>query len=275
MTPLEHCRHTAADARHAAGDGTLLLWGISGSHAYGTAHPNSDTDWRGVFLAPTRDLLGLHPPADEIRHARIGDDPTPDLSLIEAGKFLRQAAKGNPNIVELVHLDTSHTPWLRVDEPDLAEQLLHAAAGLLSQRAVNSYLGFAHDQIRAVARAERGDASGRLHPRTREKHLLHCHRVLHQGLELATTGRVTVAVHDPEQLQHAARQPLEETRAHFERTAADIHARLYNGDTPLPPEPDTTAASQWLADARTKLLDRASYHRESETTPRSSAAAAS
>jgi hypothetical protein len=43
-----------------------ILQGIVGSTAYGLATPTSDIDRMGVFVAPTKEIVGFHPPKGTI-----------------------------------------------------------------------------------------------------------------------------------------------------------------------------------------------------------------
>ncbi len=46
---------TIADLRH---QGLILFEAVSGSRAYGTDLPHSDTDSKGVFVLPEKQFLG-------------------------------------------------------------------------------------------------------------------------------------------------------------------------------------------------------------------------
>ena len=73
----------------------LLLECRSGSHAYGLATPESDEDFRGVFLLPYDRLLGLE-------YTPQLADATNDRSYYELGRFVELLAKANPTALELL-----------------------------------------------------------------------------------------------------------------------------------------------------------------------------
>lgn len=73
----------------------LLFETISGSQAYGTNVPTSDTDFKGVFLLPKNEFLGL----DYIEQV---NDATNDKVYYELGRFMELLAKSNPNILEML-----------------------------------------------------------------------------------------------------------------------------------------------------------------------------
>ena len=72
-----------------------LLEVISGSRAYGTHTPESDTDLKGVFVQPRDGFFGLE------RVEQINND-TNDIAFYELGRFAELLAKNNPNLLEML-----------------------------------------------------------------------------------------------------------------------------------------------------------------------------
>jgi hypothetical protein len=70
---------------------------ISGSKAYGTDLPGSDTDERGVFMLPNRDLFKVH------YQGQIGDKKN-DVVHYELKRFFELAGKSNPNVLEFLFM---------------------------------------------------------------------------------------------------------------------------------------------------------------------------
>jgi hypothetical protein len=102
-----------ADLKHPAPaewkdrPGQIVLEGIVGSRAHGLAGENSDTDRRGVFIAPSVEFFGL----DDVQET--ADNPYSDEVLHELGRFVRQALKANPGAIELlkaIHRGGDRTP---------------------------------------------------------------------------------------------------------------------------------------------------------------------
>lgn len=73
-----------------------ILKVIVGSQAHGLATPESDFDYRGVFIYKTRDILSLDPPKDQTNWIEGKEDDT----SWELGKFLLMATKCNPTVLE-------------------------------------------------------------------------------------------------------------------------------------------------------------------------------
>jgi uncharacterized protein len=70
---------------------------ISGSRAYGTHLPHSDTDIRGVFMMPQALLFGLHQ-VDQVQN------DTNDIVFYELRRFIEMLGQNNPNIMELLNV---------------------------------------------------------------------------------------------------------------------------------------------------------------------------
>jgi len=77
--------------------GNIIFECISGSRAYGLDTATSDTDIRGVFIAPKEQFYGLHY-VDQV------NDETNDVVYYELKKFIGLLLKNNPNIIELLNM---------------------------------------------------------------------------------------------------------------------------------------------------------------------------
>ena len=73
-----------------------ILKVIVGSKAHHLDTNKSDTDYRGVFVVPTSELLRIGPKHDETRWIEGREDDT----SWEIGKFLLMATKCNPTVLE-------------------------------------------------------------------------------------------------------------------------------------------------------------------------------
>ena len=66
------------DSLEVADNPVVLFWGIVGSRAYGTQNANSDTDVRGIFVAPSAAYARLAQPPKQVSDERyeIAYEPT-------------------------------------------------------------------------------------------------------------------------------------------------------------------------------------------------------
>ena len=113
----------------------ILLECLSGSKAYGTDTPESDTDIRGIFIIPRHQLYGLEYP-DQV------SDSTNDTTFYEIGRFVELLLRNNPNILELIFTSGDSvirkSPLLDLLEP----------RGFLSKRCEQTFAGYAISQIK-------------------------------------------------------------------------------------------------------------------------------
>ena len=184
----------------------LCLLTLVGSRAYGLERPDSDVDVRGVYQFNQRELFSLVGAQDTFRREQ------PDFAAWEAGRFLRMAAKCNPQVLEMLYGPVLHT--------DPVGELLLANRHLaLSELVRAAYTGFAYRSFKDAARGNRGTSD----PAQRRKHLLHAFRLLDSGRQLLEHGEMDVRVSDPAEL--AALAALDDRDVAEEFTARDAHLK--------------------------------------------------
>lgn len=224
---------TAGTGLEGSGGGTLLLAGVVGSTAYGLAGPDSDVDRLGMFAVPTISLLGLERPPESVVTGK------PDATYHEAGKAARLILAGNPTASELL--------WLPEDcyeaRTPLGDEAIALRSSFLSaKRTRDAYLGYATQQFKKLMAREEPS-------RRTEKHARHLMRLVNQGYELYTTGRLRIRVEDP-----ASYFAFGERVAADPRSAvpfmAEAEERFDSARTALPGEPDSAAVEAWLLRVR-------------------------
>ena len=220
---------------------TLLL-GVVGSTAYGLAGPDSDVDRLGMYAAPTIEFHGLHPPLG--REATIVQH-NPDVTMHEAGKFVALCLKANPTVMELL--------WLNGYEirSRLGQDLIDIRGAFLSATAVRkAYFGYAKAQF------DRLSDTGLFASKQRSKvakHARHMLRLLHHGLQLYSTGELTIKLEDAQSyidfgdqvaIDPSTAKPMMEV----------MEARFASATSPLPEKPDEALVESWLHDVRGAYL---------------------
>lgn len=214
----------------------VLLAGVVGSHAYGLATEHSDVDLRGVFIIPTSKLVQVYFDNDSL-HTE-GHEPN-DHSFSELLKYLEEAAKCNPNSVDLLYLEE----YLLVDP--LGAQLVGIREAFLSTRARDSYAGYAWSQYERVLRRKE-DFYSEDHKGRYSKMVRHCFRLMSQGKELLQTGKLTVKVEDREYLFWVG----EQTPERLENMFLEAWTELKNIDSILPATPDLDTINTFIMEAR-------------------------
>ena len=223
--------------------GTVLLSGIVGSTAYGLAGPSSDVDRLGMFGSPTLRLLGLDAP----RESLVTKDP--DVTLHEAGKALRLFLSGNPTAMELLWLPDE---LYEVRTPLGDEAIALRSAFLSAKRTKDAYFGYATQQFRKLQLRDEGSAGSA--PGRIAKHARHLMRLVDQGYELYTTGRVRIRLADPERYREFGER-VEADPAAAVGFMAGAEERFASARTVLPAEPSYAAAEAWLLKVRRRFWD--------------------
>ncbi len=115
----------------------IIFEGISGSRAYGTNMPNSDTDLRGVFIQPIEDILGN----DYIPQVA---DKTNDIVFYEIRRFLELVETNNPNILELLAIPEDCVVY----KDSIFDLVLNNKHKFLSKLCKQTFSGYAMTQIK-------------------------------------------------------------------------------------------------------------------------------
>jgi len=114
----------------------IIFEAISGSNAYGTNTPESDTDIRGIFIQPLEDIL-------KYGFVEQVSDEKNDICFYELGRFFHLLIGNNPNIIELLDV-----PEDCVIFKHKLFELIEANKGMfLTSRVRFTFAGYAVDQI--------------------------------------------------------------------------------------------------------------------------------
>lgn len=200
---------------------------VIGSRAYGLHTEESDTDRRGVFVAPTPLFWRLDKPPTHV------DGPLPEQFSWEIERFCVLALQANPTVLECL--------WSPITEhvTPIGAELVEMRRAFLSRRVVQSFLRYAQAQLR------------RLDPeRPRWKQAMHLIRLLISGRHLVRHGEPLVDVGEHRDRLLAVRRG-ELSWPQLERWHDELCADL--GDaTPaaLPDHPDRAAVDDFLTRVR-------------------------
>ncbi len=210
---------------------------VIGSRAYGLADDESDTDRRGIYLAPA-DLQWSFAGAP----AQLIDEETSDCYW-ELQKFLSLALQANPSVLECVY-----SPIVEIATP-LAEELLAMRASFLSRRAYQTYQGYCRSQLAKAHRQLSRNGT------VKWKHVMHLMRLMLSGITVLREGFVPVCVDEHAGRLTAIRRgewcwaEVEEWRLSLEKEFEEAFAA-----TRLPENPDFQRAEAFLVKARRSKL---------------------
>ncbi len=206
---------------------------VTGSRAYGLENEASDTDLRGVYLAPAAMHWSLFGAPGQF------EDSDGQWVVWELQKFLTMALKANPNVLECLY-----SPLVDRITP-LGEELLALRSRFLSRMIFQTFNGYALSQFKKLEqdRRNRGEV--------RWKHAMHLLRLLLSGTAALREGHVPVRVEAHRERLLAVKRgelPWEEVDAWRLALHADFDRAM--GETALPERPDYEAANQFLLRAR-------------------------
>jgi hypothetical protein len=206
---------------------------VVGSRAFGLATDESDTDTRGVYVAPTAAFWSLTKPPTHV------DGPEPEWFSWEVERFCELALKANPNLLEVLHSPTV------VRQTPLGEELLELRGAFLSQLAYQTYSGYVLSQFRKLETDLRQTGAPKW------KHAMHLIRMLLSAEELLGHGRLMVDV-GPHRDRLLALRRGEISWEDVERWRLDLHHRIDDAliYSPLPAVPDVNRVDDWLRSVR-------------------------
>ncbi|GAA1591682.1 nucleotidyltransferase domain-containing protein [Kribbella hippodromi] len=211
---------------------------VVGSRAFGLDTDESDTDTRGVYVAPTEAFWSLVKPPAHV------DGPEVEWFSWEVERFCELALKSNPNLLEVLH-----SP-LVVRQTPLGEELVGLRQAFLSQLAYQTYSGYVLSQFKKLETDLRRDGAPKW------KHVMHLIRLLLAGRELLLEATLVVdAGKYRDRLLQVRRGELPWDEV--ERWRLRLHGELDDAlrHTSLPATPDVTRVNNWLHSVRRRNLN--------------------
>jgi predicted nucleotidyltransferase len=270
---LKHFKDRLPDSDASPGfelEGFIIYRCVVGSRAYGLDHDESDTDRRGIYLAPAELQWSLFGAPEQFE-----DNATQSCSW-ELQKFLTMALKANPNILECLYSPMVEKATL------LGEELLALRQHFLSQMIFQTFNGYAMSQFQKIEQDIRNQPSREAKRRAetaapqsavdeggsrqrsgstshgpegvRWKHAMHLLRLLLTGAATLRDARVPVRVEAHRDRLLAVKlgeMPWADVDAWRKELHRDFERAL--AETKLPERPDYEAANRFLIKARREM----------------------
>lgn len=261
--------HASEEARSIAEAGLILRVQV-GSGVHGTSiSGQDDRDEMGICLEPPRFVTGLaRVPRgiDESRHEigfeqyqrhTVWDKPggldnrsgAGDLDVVvySARKWSRLALAGNPTVLLALFVPDDEVMYRN----EVGVELVNNAHRFVSRLAAERFLGYLRSQ-KAAMTGQAGAHTNRpelvaVHGYD-TKFAMHALRLGIQGVELLSTGRITLPVPDPDRAYLRAIRRGEVGRQEVVAAVSGAEARLTDlrNSTSLPDEPDRAWVDAWL-----------------------------
>lgn len=138
----------------------LLFLTVTGSRMYGNSRPESDWDYRGVFIESINDKLTLDDSIKKIGGANADGEElckvlqniglplkdTNDVELYELKRFITLALENNPNIMDLLCHNNKHSIYIN----ELGQTLLDNKQMFLSKDLKETFSGYALSQLKKM-----------------------------------------------------------------------------------------------------------------------------
>lgn len=237
-----------------------ILRSVVGSGVHGIAIAGTDDhDEMGVYIEPPEWVLGVTGHREDYiwrtqpEGVRSGHGDT-DLVMYSLKKYLRLAIKGNPTV--MLPLFAPAESLIVVTA--LGEELRDLRSAFLSRLAVERFLGYMRSQHeRMLGRSTRNVPN---RPELIEKYGWdvkygsHALRLAYQGFEIASTGRLSLPLPEPERLRVLAVKQGEVDRESVSeeigRLEAAVRGLLDEDRTPLPHLADIDRINAWAIQAQ-------------------------
>lgn len=247
--------------REAVEQATILR-GLVGSTIHGTAISDGvdDRDEMGICVEPIHWAMGVGQPFEQYvyrtaveregHHDARSQAGDLDLTIYSLRKYVRLALKGNPTILLLLF-----TPPLTMNA--LGSQLRGFAPQILSRRAGGAFLGYLQAQRQRLLgeRGQKGVRRQELEERYGfdTKFAMHMLRLGYQGIELLSSGKMTLPIEEPTRSWLVAVRsglvPLQDCLSRAGELEREIRDLLESEHLcALPAEPDVQAVEQWMVE---------------------------
>jgi hypothetical protein len=261
--------HASEEARAIAENGMILRVQV-GSGVHGTSITGQDDrDEMGLCLEPPQFVTGLaRVPGgtggqgarvvfEQYERHTVWDQPgglanrsgAGDLDVIiySARKWARLALAGNPTVLLVLFVPDEEV----VFRNDAGAELVGNAHRFISRLAAGRFLGYLQAQ-KAAMTGQAGAHTNRpelvaIHGYD-TKYAMHALRLGLQGIELLTTGHITLPVPEPHRAYLRAIRRGEIPLAEVVSAVADAEARLADlrGSSAVPDQPDRRWVDTWL-----------------------------
>jgi uncharacterized protein len=260
--------HASEEARDIAQRG-LILRAQVGSGVHGTSITGQDDrDEMGICLEPWEFVTGLAQvpsgvdaattvPFEQYQRHTVWDQPGGltnrsgagdlDVVIYSARKWCRLALAGNPTVLLVLFVPDSEV----VFRNQVGAELVDNAHRFVSRRAADRFLGYLQSQ-KAAMTGQVGAHTNRpeliaVHGYD-TKYAMHALRLGLQGVELLTTGRITLPVPEPdrEYLRAIRRGAVELDEVVAAITTSEEQLVGLRSSSELPDEPDRQWVDEWL-----------------------------
>lgn len=238
-------------------DGLILRCEV-GSGVHGLAlEGTDDRDEMGVTIEPPVFLLGLQHFEQYVQRDKpegVRSQPGDlDLVIYSLRKWASLAMKGNPSILLLLFAEPLYVTWLGKELQELAPLIVSREAG-------PRFLGYLEAQKQRLLR-ERGTARMPNRGDQNRKYASHMVRLGYQGVELLSTGRISLPMPQDQRDVCLAIKRGDADENEALNTAGilgrELEDLMAEPEGLVPDHPDRTAIDRWLVDCYMRAWNEA------------------
>lgn len=222
----------------------VVLLGYRGSIAHNMFIPDSDpnsiddVDLMSIYMAPVDQYIGIK----KIKDVSEKFVDRWDVVNYEFMKFVHLLMKSNPNVMSMLWLRDNH--YINIHE--YGKVLIENRDLFVSKQAYHSYIGYAYSQLKGITRCNYEGYMGSKRKALVDKfkydtkNASHCIRLLKQGIELLTEGRVNVFREDAPLLLEIKRGEwtLEKVKVEADRLFKLVDEAYIRSSLPFTPDLD-------------------------------------
>jgi predicted nucleotidyltransferase len=221
----------------------LILRTTVGSVVHGLSNPGTDDrDEMGVCIEPPEYLLGFKRFEHFVYRTQPEGHPSGpgdlDLTVYGLRKFCVLALKGSPTALLPLYAGGEH---LLVSTP-AGEELRTLAPSFVARSTGRAFLGYLTNQRRGLTgerHATRTRELSKLHGYD-TKYAMHALRIAYQGIELLSTGRITLPVPEPERSElrsvRNGELALDDVLERIDASTVQLEELATDGSIPAKPE---------------------------------------
>lgn len=136
----------------------LIMLHTAGSRLYGNSTPESDWDYRGVFIASPETKLGILGTVEQLEgkdvynslvQAGLKLEETDDIVIYELNRFVKLAIENNPNIMDTLCYDYTN-PDFTIYVNDKGKELIDNKGLFISSKLKFTFSGYAISQLARI-----------------------------------------------------------------------------------------------------------------------------
>jgi len=233
----------------------IILMTITGSKAYGTDLPESDTDYKGVCIPPEKYYFGLDNFREfnkqGSRNYKTKDD---DISILHINKFVEECMAGTPNTLEL--LFTREKDIIKINK--FGEELIAHRKDFLSKKIKHRFGGYAYSQKQKMIN-KKSNGTGRIDLIKKfnydTKFFSHSVRLLTSAIEILKTGNFSTYRSNRQYLLDCRNGyfPFDEALRILDKLDQELE-ELYETSNVIPYSPDYHKINTWLIDLNKRAV---------------------